>query len=146
MPMRASLVVWCVVAFAGCRSDAEPAPPRSNPPPPITATPETSAPLSATPAPTSSTETPPPSLGAPIDGGKCQKDSDCAVTRVPDGDCCPMLCTPRGVTAAESRRIEERVRQCEAESRPCRAPACMPKALRPACVGGTCTAVRAESD
>lgn len=165
--MRASLLVWCVVALAGsCRGDAEPGPPRSDPPPPITATPEKAAPLSATPEPTGATTTPPPSLGATLGGSpaapsapgtparppaarppaqdapQCQKDSDCAVTRVPDGDCCPSLCTPRAVTVAEAQRVQERVQRCEAENRPCRVPACMPKALEAACVAGACTARR----
>src|SRR5262245_49446277 len=112
--MRASLLVWCVVALAeSCRSDAEPGPPRSDPPPPITATPERAAPLSATPQPTGATMTP---------ATQCQKDSDCAVTRVPDGDCCPSLCTPRAVTAVEAQRLQEQVQRCEAENRQCRVP------------------------
>lgn len=132
--MRRALVMWCLLALAACRSGGEPAPAKSETPPPATTVPETSAPPAA----------PPPRAAAPArttpGGPQCQKDSDCALTLVPDGDCCPRLCAPRGVTVEEVRRVDERVRRCEQENHPCAMPNCRARPFEPACVGGACSA------
>jgi len=153
--VRRALVMWCLLALAACRSSGEPAPAtKSEPAPPPASTapaepaaptaPETSAPpVAATPPhATAPVRTTPGTPRTP----QCRKDADCALTLVPDGDCCPRLCAPRAVTAEEVRRVNERVQRCERENRPCVMPNCRARPFEPACVDGTCSARAAAAD
>lgn len=147
--MRGILFAWSLLVLTGCRTTADPPPHQSetaqpiNAPPPVAITPSTPAPTPTTgtdaPAePPRPAETPKPAAL------QCQRDADCALTRVPDEDCCPRLCAPRAVTADEARRIEARVQQCQKEGRPCALPSCRVPRFEAACVAGTCTTRRAD--
>ena len=125
--MRRALVMWCWLALAACRSSGEPAPAtKSEPAPP---------PATAAPAAPAAPDTP-----------RCRKDSDCALTLVPDGDCCPRLCAPRAVPADEARRVNDRVQRCERENHPCVMPSCRARSFEPACVDGACSARAADAN
>src|SRR5262245_30534186 len=106
----------CLLAFTACQTPAsEPRPPHADPPPPLNATsPDRAFPPGPTPPPTTGTSPPPPAApplvtppppprNAPTtpepapEATACQKDSDCALTYVPETGCCPTLCAPRGV-------------------------------------------------
>ena len=50
-------------------------------------------------APAAAVEAPAPSNDAGVaEDAPCARDADCALTRVAQGACCPMLCLPRVVT------------------------------------------------
>src|SRR4051812_45507702 len=48
----------------------------------------------------------------PDETGGCAADSDCALTRVEAGACCPMLCSPRVVTRKVADALESRTGSC----------------------------------
>lgn len=84
--------------------------------------------------------TPPPPPAASSGKAPCREDSDCVLTFVPEGGCCRSLCQPRAVSPAEARLTDERVAQCEKESRPCAIPMCRARAWGASCgPDGTCT-------
>src|SRR5262245_32994489 len=127
-----SLGCWSVAAavlFAACKSGGEVAPE-----PPAAA---------AAPAPPPAAVAPSPATSA-APAAACQKDSDCALTRVPEGDCCPRLCTPRAVPAAEASALEEAVGRCEREGRPCPLPSCREMAFEVGCTAGQCVRRRMD--
>lgn len=126
---RVSLGCWSAavaVLFLGCKSAGEVSP---EPPSP--------APASA-PVPVATVEQP----SVPVE---CQKDSDCALTQVPEGGCCPQLCTPRAVPAAEATALEQAVQRCEREGRPCALPSCRAAmAFEVGCAEGKCARRRMD--
>src|SRR5687767_3564304 len=128
---RVSLGCWtAVVLLLACKTPAPPAPPA--PPPP-------EAPAPAPPAAEATLETPAPLAAA------CRQDSDCALTRVPEGDSCPKLCTPRAVLAAEARELEVAVERCEREGRPCPLPSCRAAmTTEVGCTAGKCVSRRVD--
>ncbi len=71
----------------------------------------------------------------------CKSDDDCALTRMEDGACCPMLCQPRAVAKTSAEALDKYAATC---ARPgggeCPAPACAPPrmTLEAACVSGKC--------
>jgi hypothetical protein len=71
----------------------------------------------------------------------CASDADCALTRVPPGGCCPMLCTPRAVTRKRADALEAAIAICE-KGRNCPQPLCRPptREITAACVEGRCVA------
>ena len=71
----------------------------------------------------------------------CASDSECALTRIPDGGCCPTLCTPRAVTRERADALQAHVAECS-QGKPCPLPPCAPPRLQhfPACVSGRCVA------
>jgi hypothetical protein len=75
--------------------------------------------------------------------GRCTVDADCAVTRVPEGGCCPTLCSPRAVTRREAEALDANVPRCN-KSGNCPEPVCRPPTneIVPACLQGRC-AIRA---
>jgi hypothetical protein len=79
----------------------------------------------------------PNKAGAPTVSLACSADSDCAVTRFADGECCPMLCQPRVVAKASAEVLAKFGAGCKTK---CAMPACAPpqRLLLPACVAGKC--------
>jgi len=69
----------------------------------------------------------------------CASDANCALTRVPPGGCCPMLCTPRAVTQKRADALEAAIPICE-KSRRCPQPLCRPpmREITASCVEGRC--------
>jgi hypothetical protein len=125
--MRPSSMLCCLLLCLGCARSMEPRE-RSG-------LPEDSGTLSAAVAAA------PQDAGKPQAAAECRGDEDCALTLVPEGDCCPMLCTGRAVTAAEAGRLDARQRECDART-PCPAPACARPRNRAVAV---CTAGRCET-
>lgn len=70
---------------------------------------------------------------------ECTSDADCGLTLVGEGECCPMLCTPRGVSTREARALEKKSQECE-QRQPCPVPACAPPRRQPipVCEAGRC--------
>jgi hypothetical protein len=72
----------------------------------------------------------------------CKVDADCALTRMDDGQCCPMLCQPRAVAKASAEALEKYAATCEkpGNAKMCPAPPCAPPrvTLEAACVSGKC--------
>lgn len=75
------------------------------------------------------------------DTAGCASDAECALTRVPPGGCCPMLCTPRAVTRKRADALEAAIAICE-KRRKCPQPPCRPptREITAACVEGRCGA------
>jgi hypothetical protein len=71
----------------------------------------------------------------------CATDADCALTRVPPGGCCPMLCTPRAVTRQRADALEAAIPACH-KGRECPEPLCRPPRdeIAAACAQGRCVA------
>jgi hypothetical protein len=71
----------------------------------------------------------------------CATDADCALTRVPPGGCCPMLCTPRAVTRRRADALEAAIPGCH-KGRECPEPLCRPPAREvvAACAQDRCIA------
>ena len=69
----------------------------------------------------------------------CATDADCALTRVPSGGCCPMLCIPRAVTQTRADALEAAIPVCE-KSRRCPQPLCRPpmREITASCADGRC--------
>jgi hypothetical protein len=78
---------------------------------------------------------------------ECASDADCALTWVAEGQCCPMLCSPRVVTAKRAAELKEKSADC---GRPCPMPPCAPPRQRTvaACVESRCVgrAVKAAEE
>jgi len=125
--MRPSLLLCSLLLCLGCARSMEP---REQP-----RAPGDSGAPSATLAPA------PEDAGQPQAAAECRGDEDCALTLVPEGECCPMLCTGRAVTAEEAQRLDARQRECDARA-PCPATACARPRTRPVAV---CTAGRCET-
>jgi hypothetical protein len=70
---------------------------------------------------------------------RCHADADCALTRVPEGGCCPTLCAPRAVAREEAERLEANVPRCH-KGGTCPEPACRPPSseVTAACVQSRC--------
>ena len=69
------------------------------------------------------------------DDAPCATDADCTLTRVAPGTCCATLCSPRAVTRARGRELE----QSGAECRGCIEPLCRdPGRVEAACQSGRC--------
>jgi|GEM_PF-5328958 len=71
-----------------------------------------------------------------------RSDAECAITLVPQGECCARLCSGRAVTAKEAQTLDARVSACEERGKPCSIPPCAPPRTRPVavCTGGRCGA------
>jgi hypothetical protein len=71
-----------------------------------------------------------------------RSDAECAITRVPQGECCARLCSGRAVTAKEAQTLDARVSACKERGKPCSIPPCAPPRTRPVavCTGGRCGA------
>ena len=80
--------------------------------------------------------------GAAAEDSPCQGDADCALTRVEAGACCPMLCSPRVVTAKRAQELRAKSADC---GRRCPVPQCMPPRFGtvPACVEHRCVGKQA---
>jgi len=73
----------------------------------------------------------------------CGRDDDCAFTRVAQGACCPMLCTPRVVTRKRATELEANLRSCtDGKPESCPHPVCRERgtSIAPACEAGRCVA------
>ncbi|HEX8953270.1 MAG TPA: hypothetical protein VF945_15555, partial [Polyangia bacterium] len=73
----------------------------------------------------------------------CATDDDCALTKLRDGDCCPMLCQPRAVSKKSAEALDKYAATCaKPKGGRCPVPACAPPRIdmRPACVSGKCEA------
>jgi hypothetical protein len=73
----------------------------------------------------------------------CKTDDDCALTKMADGQCCPMLCQPRAVSKASAEALEKYASVCEKPSKmaQCPVPDCAPPrqiVAGAACVSGQC--------
>jgi len=71
------------------------------------------------------------------DEASCATGADCALTRVAEGACCAMLCTPRVVSARRAQVLHANSLHC---GRPCPHPLCTPERdqVVPACADGRC--------
>jgi hypothetical protein len=76
---------------------------------------------------------------AAAQAAECTSDADCDLTLVGEGECCPMLCSPRGVSTREARTLEKKSQECE-QRQPCPVPACAPPRRQPVavCEAGRC--------
>jgi len=82
-----------------------------------------------------------PQAGA-ADDAPCATDSECALTRIAPGTCCASLCSPRAVTRARARELEQRGADC----RGCLEPLCRdPGRVDATCRDGRCVAKPAAS-
>jgi hypothetical protein len=74
-------------------------------------------------------------------GTECAGDSDCALTRIPDGGCCATLCTPRAVLRATADALQAHAGECM-NGKACPLPPCAPPRAQhvAACVSGRCIA------
>lgn len=91
----------------------------------------------------------PPAQAAPVEppeaptaaarAAGCTTDADCGLTLIAEGECCPMLCTPRGVTARQAQELERKAMECE-QRQPCPVPMCAPPRRQPVpvCEAGQC--------
>jgi hypothetical protein len=76
------------------------------------------------------------------DDAPCATDADCTLTRVAPGGCCSSLCSPRAVTRARAKELEQRGAEC----RGCIEPLCRDRGrLAPACQAGRCVATPVAS-
>ncbi|HUJ27183.1 MAG TPA: hypothetical protein VLW85_14260 [Myxococcales bacterium] len=84
---------------------------------------------------------PPPALAA----AECQADADCALTHVPENNCCPNLCVARVVTAKHAAELQSQAASC---GRPCPRMSCAPPRFRivPACSQGRCISKSVRQD
>ena len=71
----------------------------------------------------------------------CTSDADCGFTRVAEGGCCPMLCSPRVVTLKRASLLEKAVAACN-KGAECPLPLCRPplQESTPRCQQGKCVA------
>lgn len=80
---------------------------------------------------------------APKVSFECKTDDDCALTKMGDNECCPMLCQPRAVSKASAEAVEKYAATCAKPSGGrCAVPECAPPrfTVAPACVSGKCEA------
>jgi hypothetical protein len=72
----------------------------------------------------------------------CKVDDDCALTRMGDGECCPMLCQPRAVAKTSAEALKKYAATCEkpGKAKMCPVPECAPPrfTVEAACVSGKC--------
>ena len=127
------LLLLCLLLL-GCTRSASTEPstrPDANAPAPA----EPTAPPAAEAIRDAPAEAPP----AAARGDGCASDADCGLTLVPEGECCPMLCTPRGVTARQAQALERKALECE-QRQPCAMPMCAPPRRQPVafCEAGRC--------
>ena len=105
---------------------------------------DASAPARTGTAPAPAVEAPPPSKDAGVvEDAPCARDGDCALTRVAQGACCPMLCHPRVVTRERAAELTANTVACTGGKREsCPQPLCRPTAVsvQPSCQGGRCVA------
>ncbi|MCP3145063.1 hypothetical protein [Pyxidicoccus xibeiensis] len=127
--MRPSLLLCSLLLCLGCARSVEP-----TQRPTDAASPEAGGEL-APPAPAVTD-------AGPVAEAECRSDADCAVTNMPEGECCPTLCTGRVVTAREAQGLLASERACVERGEPCALPPCAPPRSRivPVCTGGRCTA------
>ena len=77
------------------------------------------------------------------DEGSYTGDGDCAFTRVAQGACCPMLCTPRAVTKKRAAELEANLPICTGgKPESCPKPVCRDRgtSTAPVCEAGRCVA------
>jgi hypothetical protein len=147
--MRPSLLLCSLLLCLGCARSVEPMGR-----PDDAAAPESGAAVPS--AQTKGPEATPSASGGtsaaiPTDGGnkgpsptaqaaECRSDADCAITLVPEGECCARLCTGRAVTVAEDQALDVRERECRERGERCIIPPCAPPRTRPVavCTGGRC--------
>jgi len=93
------------------------------------------------PAPVVAEVRPSADAGQTGDDAPCSSDADCALTRVSPGECCPMLCEPRVVTAARAAELDQNTDACSHHA-PCPKPLCRPPRTNvvPSCDQGRCVA------
>lgn len=133
MHLRPLLFLVPCLLLAGC---ARPAPVEQSTRPDAT---EPAAAAQAVPPPESDargmTDEPP----AAAQAAECASDSECGLTLVREGECCPLLCTPRGVTARQAQSLEKKSQECE-RAQPCAIPSCAPPRGQPeaVCEAGRC--------
>jgi len=72
----------------------------------------------------------------------CRSDADCALTRIPTGQCCPSLCEGRPVTKQCAAKLDQSAERCAREPGGCPQPLCRPPPFVtvPACENGRCVA------
>ena len=78
----------------------------------------------------------------------CKSDDDCALTKMGDGESCPMLCQPRAVSKASADALEKYAATCQKNGKQCAVPECAPprQAIEgAACVSGKCVAKTAAA-
>jgi len=76
------------------------------------------------------------------DDAPCATDADCTLTRIAPGSCCASLCSPRAVTRARAKELEQRGAEC----RGCIEPLCRdPGRVAAACRAGRCVATKVAS-
>jgi hypothetical protein len=89
-----------------------------------------------------------PTVKAPKVTLSCSNDDDCALTKMGDGECCPMLCRARAVSKASAEALEKYATVCaKPKSGMCPVPECAPSPMSAvaACVSGKCEAHAAPS-
>jgi len=92
-------------------------------------------------APAAAVEAAPPKDAGVLEDAPCTGDADCALTRVAQGACCPMLCLPRVVTRERAAELAANTVRCTGgEPESCPHPLCRPPAasVQPSCQGGRC--------
>ena len=101
--------------------------------------PDASAPSPAEPSPPSAPEPGPQAGLAGAQAGECASDADCSLTLIREGECCPILCSPRGVTARQAQALAKQNQECE-QRQPCAVPMCAPPRAQPVavCEAGRC--------
>lgn len=134
--MRPALLLCSFLLCLGCSRSVEPANRNGD----AASSEQAGAPPtgSAEARPEPSGDAGPPAAGA----SECRTDADCALTMVPEGECCPMLCEGRPVPVAEAHRLDARQRECEERDGLCPLPPCAPPRTRPVpmCTAGRCAA------
>ena len=73
--------------------------------------------------------------------GPCASDADCAITRVPPGGCCALLCEGRAVTTRRAAELDAALESCRPA---CAEPQCAPMASQvvAVCRKARCTVER----